>query len=300
MNINVINLEFQNQDFSIASFLVETDEGPLLVETGPHSTIETLSSKIKKIGYDWKGIEHVLLTHIHLDHAGAAWCFAENGSNIYLHPLGYRHMHDPSRLLASATMIYGDQMDRLWGTLKPIPADLLHIVENNDLLELNGLKIKAIHSPGHAKHHVAWQFDNVLFTGDVAGVRVNHGPVIPPCPPPDINIELWVDSIDRILEYGEIDTYYLTHFGKVTDCAEHMAELKETLKEYADFMFPFYEKKTPADEIVPLFTKFAVEYLGKKGSTEKEAASYEAANPSYMSVRGLLRYWEKKSEAGLP
>jgi len=297
MNIHIINLEFQNQDFSIACFLIETADGPLLVETGPHSTINTLRSKIKKIGYNWKKIKHVLLTHIHLDHAGAAWCFAENGSNIYLHPLGYRHMHDPSRLLASATMIYGDNMNTLWGTLKPIPADLLHIVKDNELLNLNGLKIKAIHSPGHAKHHIAWQFDNVLFAGDVAGVRVSAGPVIPPCPPPDINIELWVQSIDKILEHGEIDTYYLTHFGEVTDCLRHMTELKETLTDYADFIYPFYQKKTPADDIVPLFTKFVVDYLRKKGSSNEEAASYESANPSYMSVRGLLRYWQKR-EAG--
>ena len=294
MTVHTINLEFQKQDFSIASFLVETDEGPILVETGPHSTLDTLISKIKTIGYDWKDIQHVLLTHIHLDHAGAAWCFAENGSNIYLHPLGYRHMHDPSRLLASATMIYGDRMDTLWGTLKPIPDDLLHMVEDNEVLDLNGLKIKSIHSPGHAKHHIAWQIDNILFTGDVAGVRINEGPVIPPCPPPDINIELWCDSIDRILQHGEIDTYYLTHFGKITDIRKHMENLKDVLREYADFIYPFYIDKTDPDEIMPHFTKFAVDYVRKKGSSDNAAMSYEAANPSYMSVRGLLRYWDKK------
>ena len=297
MTVHTINLEFQNQDFSIASFLIETEQGPILVETGPHSTLETLTSKIKAIGYDWKDIEHVLITHIHLDHAGAAWCFAENGSNIYLHPLGYRHMHDPSRLLSSATMIYGDMMDSLWGTLKPIPAELLHIVEDNEILNLYDLNIKSIHSPGHAKHHIAWQFDNILFAGDVAGVRINQGPVIPPCPPPDINIELWCDSIDRILQHGEIDTYYLTHFGKITDIKKHMVNLKEVLKEYANFMYPFYVDKTDPDEIVPHFTKFAVDFIRKKGSSEEAAMSYEAANPSYMSVRGLLRYWDKKMNA---
>ena len=112
--IHVIDLKFKGEDNGIASFLVETALGPVLIETGPHSTLDTLESGIKKLGYQLTDVKHVLITHIHLDHAGAAWCFAEHGSTIYLHPRGYRHMHDPTRLLASAKMIYKDEMESLW------------------------------------------------------------------------------------------------------------------------------------------------------------------------------------------
>ena len=141
-NIHTIDLNFQGQPLSIASFLLEIDGMPILIETGPHSTYNHLCDRIRAIGYDPDRIQHVFITHIHLDHAGAAWAFAKSGATVYLHPKGYRHMHDPSKLLASAKMIYQEKMDELWGTLEPIREDQLRVIEDDQYVQINKTKMK--------------------------------------------------------------------------------------------------------------------------------------------------------------
>ena len=294
--ITTIDLNFSGLPNGIASFLIEHNSGPILVETGPHSTLPTLEAALLEYGHKLSDIKHVFISHIHLDHAGAAWCFAELGAKIYLHPRGFRHMHDPSRLLSSAQRIYGDDMDRLWGTLKPIDEKQLQIVDHLEEVNIDGLTFKAHHTPGHAQHHIAWQLGKNLFTGDVAGVCVHNGPVIPPCPPPDIDKEAWLDSINWISTLSDIDTYYLTHFGSVTDVASHMEKLKQALEDYTSFAKPYAEAKKSAEEILPDFRKFVQEYLMSHGLDTEDAMAYEAANPSDMSATGLLRYWTKKLE----
>ena len=293
--IHTIDLEFLGYPNGICAYLVETSIGPILVETGPHSTLDTLVAGIEKVGYLKEDIKHVFITHIHLDHAGAAWCFAEHGAKVYLHPFGYRHMHDPSKLLASAKMIYQDKMDFLWGTLKPIPADQLVEVGNGDQVKIDDFTISAWHTPGHAKHHIAWLIGKDLFTGDVAGVCINGGPVIPPCPPPDINFEDWESSIQEIEELEDVQAFYLTHFGKVTDTERHLKLLRKGLDAYSSFAQPFHEKGMSADEMLPDFRAFVEEYLTSNGMSASDALAYEGANPSDMSAAGLLRYWKKKN-----
>jgi len=234
-----------------------------------------------------------LLTHIHLDHAGAAWYFAEQGAQIYLHPQGYKHMHDPSKLLASAQMLYGDMMEQLWGTLKPINAKKLTIVEDETQLTFGEHTFKAIYSPGHAKHHIAWQLNNILFTGDVAGICIKNGPVVPPCPPPDIHIEDWMKSIQKILNLKEVDTYYLTHGGKVQNCTIHMKKLQNMLTKYANFIKPYFESGASVQDVVQPFNNFVKNLLIKNGANQTDLDTYESANPSFMAVAGLLRYWKK-------
>lgn len=296
IKIHTIDLQFLSTSNGIAAFLVESPQGPILVETGPHSTFLTLKGEIERIGYQLTDIKHVLITHIHLDHAGAAWCFAEHGAQIYLHPRGYKHMHDPSRLLASAKMIYQDQMDSLWGTLKPIPEDQLHIVQHLDTIEINGLNFIAHHTPGHAQHHIAWQLGPSIFTGDVAGVSINDGPVIPPCPPPDIDREAWLDSIDHLLSLNGIERYYLAHFGPVRNVIDHMDKLKIAILAYTEFIEPYAAQGKQVDDILPDFRLFVKDFLIKNGLNADDATAYEAANPSDMSATGLLRYWNKKEK----
>ncbi|MFT6807324.1 MAG: glyoxylase-like metal-dependent hydrolase (beta-lactamase superfamily II) [Saprospiraceae bacterium] len=293
--VHTIDLNFLGHENGIAAFLVETSEGTMLVETGPHSTFPVLKSAIEAAGHAIEDIKHVLLTHIHLDHGGAAWCFAELGATVYLHPKGYRHMHQPERLLASAKMIYKENMDRLWGTLKPIPAEQLVVVEDQETLNLLGLNIKALHTPGHAKHHIAWRINDVIFTGDVAGVSINQGPVIPPCPPPDINIEDWNLSIATLRAEKDILGYYLTHFGYITDTEAHLQKLEKSLKHYSEFMKPYAEAQKTVEEVLPEFQEFVRSYLLENGLNESDTDAYQAANPADMSATGLLRYWHKKN-----
>lgn len=292
-NIKIIDLKFYDQSDVIAAFLVETSEGPVLIETGPFSTFKSLQAGIEKCGYRSEDIRHVFLTHIHLDHAGAAWWFAEQGAKIYVHQKGYKHLHDPSKLMNSAKRIYQDMMDVLWGEMKGIPADFLMAVEHGQTISIGNIDFKSWHTPGHAVHHIAWQVGDSVFSGDVGGVKINDGPVVPPCPPPDINLEDWQGSID-LLRSLEIKRMYLTHYGLVTNPSEHLEQLDKRLQSWIDWMTPFYESNTPQHEITPLFQEMTRNELITYGvKSDMHLGQYEAANPSWMSVAGIMRYLNK-------
>lgn len=291
--IKIIDLQFGGMPECIASFLVETREGPILFETGPHSTLPRLENKLAEYGYQTSDLKHVFITHIHLDHAGAAWAFAEKGANIYLHPLGKKHMQDPSRLLESARRIYQDQMDSLWGTLKPIPENQLITLEHGQVVQVGEQKITAWHSPGHAVHHIAWQIGDKLVTGDVAGVKISKGRVEAPCPPPDIQIEDWMRSLDLIAQLN-VKEFYLTHFGRVTDVDAHLSDLRKILQSWKAWMQPYAEKQADWKAVIPEFKAFISAERKKDGMSEEMVQKYDNANPIWMSVAGLMRYWRKR------
>ncbi len=291
--IHIIDLQFQGIESTIAAFLVETTDGPFIVETGPHSCLPRLTAGLSDLGYLLQDIKHVLLTHIHLDHAGAAWALAKTGAKVYVHPRGIKHLAAPERLWSSAKMIYGDHMERLWGAMQPIPEDQLKAVEDGEEIQIGEVILRAMHSPGHAVHHIAWQLGDTMFTGDVAGVKIGiKGPVVPPCPPPDINLEDWKDSIQRIKDLSP-DHLLLTHYGQVDDVADHLNMLEKRLDAWANWIKPYFKSGTPPEEIVPKFEGYVREDLSKHGLSRRGLEQYEAANPSWMSVSGLLRYWKK-------
>lgn len=289
---HTLDLHFQNFDHAIAAFVIETEAGPVLIESGPYSTFPSLEKGLNDIGYKVGDIKHLLLSHIHFDHAGAAWAFAEKGAKVYLHPFGFDHMHDPTKLVASATMIYGDQMDSLWGKMEGIPKKNLKVVEHDEAVEIGGHTFRALHTPGHAKHHIAWHWKDTIFTGDAAGVKIEGGPVVPPCPPPDINLEDWMHSIDVILTKNP-NRLVLTHFGEEINPNIHMKELKEVLNDWGQWMKAKWEEGLTNDEITPLFMKYTAQQLKDRGVSDDGIKRYEAANPSWMSVAGLVRYWKK-------
>ncbi len=290
---HIIDLHFHGSEHTIAAFLIPTEDGPILIETGPYSTFPQLEKGLAAHGYQTSDIKHVFLSHIHFDHAGAAWAFAQNGANVYLHPFGYDHLHDPSKLVASATMIYGDKMDELWGKMEGIPKANLIAVDHGQTFRIGGQELMALHTPGHAKHHIAWQLGDIIFTGDVAGVRIDNGPVVPPCPPPDINLEDWNDSIDLILSKNPT-SLVLTHYGKMTNPENHMEELRAILKDWSEWMKVKWEAGDSNDEITPQFIAYTSGQLKEKGVSATGIKQYEAANPSWMSVAGLVRYWKKR------
>lgn len=293
--IQIIDLHFQLEN-AIASFIVETEEGPVIIETGPHSTFPQLLKELHKLGYQQSDVKHVLLTHIHFDHAGAAWAFAASGATVYVHPVGWKHLQDPTRLYGSAKRIYGDMMETLWGKMEKIPENQLIAVPDEEIISIGGKDFKALHTPGHASHHIAWQLDDVIFTGDVAGAKINNGPVSPPCPPPDIDLEAWLKSIERIRELNP-RLLYLTHFGIVENVNEHLDELIFMLRDWGEWIKIRWEKGMDHTSITPEFKAYAAKQLADAGLSESEIAIYEAANPAWMSVAGLLRYWTKKAEA---
>ncbi len=291
--IKILDLNFQGVPKVLSSFLIKTEEGPILIETGPHSTLDNLKSALQEEDIALEDIKHVFLTHIHFDHAGAAWCLAEAGAKIYVHPRGYKHLVAPERLYNSAKRIYGEEMDTLWGKMKPIPEDQLVAVEHEQFFNIGNTTIKAWHTPGHAVHHIAWQIGTSLIAGDVAGIKIESGPVMPPCPPPDINLEDWQGSI-RLLRALNISKIYLSHFGCITNLHPHLDELEERLFAWADWMKPHYKKGTSPEEIVPLFQKMVAAELKGSNVNELGIKQYDGANPAFMAVAGLLRYWHKK------
>lgn len=293
--VTIIDLNFQNVKESIGSFLVSTQKGPVLIESGPESTFSTLKERVEKAGYDISDVYAVLLTHIHFDHAGAAWKFAEAGARIYVHEAGLPHLASPEKLWNSAAQIYGEDMERLWGKMEPIAQDRLFAANDGDIIDFGDVQFRVIYTPGHAVHHNAYQLNDCIFTGDVAGCKIENGPVVPPCPPPDINIELWKQSIHKLREANP-SCLYLTHFARHDEPQQLLADLETELDRWAAFIKPFYDARVPTEEIIPKFMKFTSDSFKLKGLSEDEIKVYEYANPSWMSVNGLLRYWKLKEQ----
>lgn len=297
MNIHTIDLLFQGIPNTIGSFLVESNEELILFETGPHSCYPTLKKGIEDLGYACEQIKHVFLTHIHFDHAGAAWTFAEAGAKIYVHPVGAPHLIRPEKLLASAKRLYKDMMDQLWGEMKPIPEESIYIPQHEEVIQIGGLDIKALYTPGHATHHIAWAFDEVIICGDVGGIKLQNGPVLPPCPPPDINLEDWYESLN-ILRNQKASRLFLTHFGEIRgNAAEHLDVLESVLKKWLTIVEQYFHDGLSEKEAIPLFQKYNDEEVLKYTGDKEMVVKYAAANPAWTSVYGIYRYLKKKKEA---
>lgn len=289
--VRVLDLHFKAPG-TIASFLLPTSEGPILIETGPESTYDSLVRGLKREGLNPGDITRVLVTHIHLDHSGAAWRLAREGAEICVHPVGAPHMADPSKLMASAKKIYGEKMDELWGRVEGIPEGRIHVLQDREVLRCGDIEIEALFTPGHATHHVAYRLGDAVFTGDVAGVRLEGGPVIPPCPPPDINIEDWLASIERIRRV-QPRVLFLTHFGPYTDAEGHLGRLARNLQLFSGWIRNRLREDAEDLSLVRQFEAYTQGFLDGNGLAEGRTREYEIANPAYMSVAGLTRYWRK-------
>lgn len=286
--ITLIDLGFLDVPETVACFLIQGENYNILVETGPASTIEQLKSALKVNGLELKDITHVLLTHIHFDHAGAAWILAESGAKIFVHPSGKPHLMNPSKLYLSAKRLYGDEMQTLWGDIQAIPEEKIIACTDGEPI----LDFIPIFTPGHASHHIAWQWQDHIFTGDVGGVKLSPiGPVIPPCPPPDIDLKLWLKSIE-LISLKKPRYLWLTHFGKISNPETHLNDLKHELFSWIDWV-----TKNSSDINLPeKFKIFIHEKYNSAGLTEEEILKYEVANPTELSLKGILRYLHKLTD----
>ncbi|GIW34065.1 MBL fold metallo-hydrolase [Meiothermus sp.] len=276
----------------IASFVLETKAGPVLFETGPESRFSVLLDGLNALGYAASDIRQVFVTHIHLDHAGAAWRMAERGATIYVHPKGAPHLIDPSKLWASATRIYGEQMEALWGQMGYVPEEQVEIIEDGEVFRVGEFEIKALETPGHAYHHHAFLIGDALIGGDVTGVKIGRGPVLPPCPPPEIHIEAWLASLGKIRALKP-RKLYLTHFGQTEDVEPHLSALEDKLLEWADWIKQKLKAGQTREQMVLEFEAYVATTLRAAGLSDEEVQEYEFADPSWMSVDGLVRYWNK-------
>lgn len=270
--------------------------GPLaLVDCGPESIFTHTVAGLRAAGLRPEDVTHVFVTHIHFDHAGAAWRWAEDyGATICVHPRGAPHLADPAKLLASATKIFGDQMGRLWGDMRPVRADKLRVVEDGEFVEAAGRRFQAMDTPGHAQHHHAWWLpaERTLFAGDVMGVLIEGGPCLPPCPPPDIHLEQWFASLQKLMALRPARVF-LTHFGEMDDPVRRLNELAERLLEWAEWIAEELKIGMTEEKIVPLFEQRVRGELKLAGLSDEMLDTYEQADPAAMSVSGLARYWRK-------
>lgn len=291
MKIHVIDHNFFEPNV-IASYLIETGGEPVLIETGPDTTFRNFSKSLKELGYSVGDIKKVFVTHIHLDHSGSAWRFAKAGATVYVHPKGSPHLVDPSKLVASAQRIYKDKMDELWGTVEPISQERVRVTEDKETIKIGNVEIHVVDTPGHASHHNAYVIDGLVFAGDVSGIRIKGGPVLPPTPPPDINVELWQQSLKRLRELSP-QTLYPTHFGECTDVKEHLDEVEDRLLQSTEWMGERLKEGKTEDEITPEYENFFRGILREANVSAESVKAYDLADPFWMNVGGLVRYWNK-------
>jgi len=278
----------------IAATGLETDDGLTLFDTGPESTFSNVVVEIREKGFSLADVRHVFLSHIHFDHAGAAWRFAaECGATIYVHPRGAPHLIDPTRLVDSATRIYGAEMERLWGRVAPIPAGKVKVLQDMEVVRIGQFEVRAVATPGHASHHHVYQWEENVFGGDVAGVRLGSGPPVPPLVPPELDIESWQQSIEKIRKLNPA-RLYLPHFGVIEDSiSSHLDELEERIRRWALWFRDRIRAGKSEQQLIPAFAAYLADELRGAGATEELVLDYERADPSFMAVSGAMRYWRK-------
>jgi glyoxylase-like metal-dependent hydrolase (beta-lactamase superfamily II) len=275
-----------------AAYLVRGPGGAVLVETGPGSTLPALLAHLAKRNLTPQDIKGVIVTHIHLDHAGAGGWWTEQGVPLYVHHLGARHLIDPSRLLSSAERIYGDRMDELWGETLPARVDLVHPVRDGDVLEIAGISFKALETPGHAVHHHTIVLGDVAFTGDAAGIHISKGWVDVPAPPPEFHREQWLATVAR-LKAHRFRHIYPTHFGLVADVDAHLDKLRDAIVGVSALIKADMDAGISRADIVSHFEEWAWGEAENAGISPETFQQYITVTPHYMSVDGIIRYWQK-------
>jgi glyoxylase-like metal-dependent hydrolase (beta-lactamase superfamily II) len=279
-----IDLHHQGAERVIGVYLVETDDGLALFDCGPTTGIEALENGLQARGVELGDLRHLLLSHIHLDHAGAAGVLVRRNPALQVHvsAIGVDHLVDPSRLEASARRLYGSEFDALWGELAPIPAGNVHAVGDRVV------GLECFPSPGHASHHVCYVRDGVLLAGDAVGVRIQPARhILPVAPPPDVDLDAWHHTLDEI-ELRSLDQLALIHFGVVTEPRDHLRRMRRELMLWAERV------RAGADED---------EFVAAARSDLEEAEGAEAAElwelaaPFWQSYAGLRRYWDKRLAA---
>ena len=295
--IHTIDLHFMGLRQAIAVYAIPHPRGAILVECGPGSTIPALQAGLKAHGLSIKDISDVFLTHIHLDHAGAAGWFAQQGARIHVHPVGAPHLLNPEKLLASAARIYGDLMQTLWGEFLPVPEGQLSVLQDGDVVEVSGLSLRALDTPGHANHHFVYLFEEVCFSGDIGAVRIGGARHLRlPMPPPEFNLEKWRQSLAR-LRSEKFSRIAPTHFGLYADPDWHLSAVEEALDEVEAWMEAVMPQGLPVEVLNDRFLEWTRNRSLSAGLPPDLLGIYEAANPSWMSTQGILRYWEKTRQS---
>jgi len=292
--IGWVDLNFRGSLHVIATAVVGDGGGVALVDPGPSSCLDALELGLNGLGIRFADVTHILLTHVHLDHAGVTGTLVRRypAVKVFVHDRGAPHLVDPARLVRSATRLWGDQMQLLWGEVLPVPAENI-ITLDLQPIRAGGRTFEVAYTPGHASHHVSF-FDRssgVAFVGDVAGIRIKGDYVRPPTPPPDIDVELWVDSAVRV-EAWDPATMFLTHFGPSDRVRPHMQSLAENLRDSAEWVRRSLLEPGTDEQRAARYADYVNREL-QRHLTEEQILPHHVGAPFEVSWLGLARYWRK-------
>lgn len=296
--LDYVDLKFLGHPEIIATAVLHGPGGVALVDPGPSTTIGTLEGALAAKGLALGDVNAILLTHIHLDHAGSAGSLVRRlpAATVYVHERGARHLIDPARLIDSARRLYGADMDRLWGEFLAVPATNVTALAGGETLEAGGRRLEVAYTPGHASHHVSYldRASGVAFVGDIAGIRRGSGRyVMPPTPPPDIDLERWNASLDQVAHWDP-DTLFLTHFGPWQGARAHVAEMRERLADWGRRAKALLDRDDLDDAArSAAFVREIVADLATH-MPPAEMEFYQRAGRIDYSWLGLARYWNKR------
>jgi len=296
----VLDLNWMGRQHSIGAVLLESDGHYAILDPGPASTLETLRAELLTRGLSVSDLETILLTHIHLDHAGATGSLLRENPNlrVFVHSKGAAHLADPSKLLASAGRLWGDDLLRLFGETLPAPEGNIQILEGAETVSVGTRKIDVIYTPGHASHHVTYfdEREGVAFAGDTAGIRIQNGPyIMPATPPPDIDLVVWEESFAAILE-RQPSKLFVTHFGYAENPAKHIASFRERLHLWASITEGAMQSSSDLEVVLQSFLEQTRgemrQYLSE---ADAEQHAFTAGLP--LSFLGLARHIRKRNAA---
>ena len=301
--VHTLDLHFQNRPHTIAAYLLPHADGAALIETGPGSTTGALQTQLDQHNLTLDDITEVFVTHIHLDHAGAACRLAaEHDATVYVHTVGAPHLANPDRLLKSAERIYGEDMDSLWGDMLPVPEDQLVALNDGARVNIGDRTVVALDTPGHASHHLAYVVGDICFTGDVAGVRLPGETYVEvPLVPPELRLDHWRESLAYLrtaLPERDVTHLALTHFGLFDDVTAHLNRLEAGLDAADDYVRTTLPDLVDDENALRDATvEWVHDHARSQGVDEDTWELYELADPSWMAASGLRRYWEKHVQA---
>ncbi len=292
-----LDLEYLGRPRWIATAAITGGDGVALIDPGPSSSLPGLRTALGEAGLTLNDVRWVVLTHIHLDHAGATGTLVRENPRIrvIVQERGAPHVVDPARLLASASRIYGSAMERLWGEVAAVPEEAVHDIAGGETIDVAGRSLETAYTPGHASHHASY-YDpesGLGFVGDTGGIRIGGAAfALPVTPPPDIDVELWETSLDRIAAWHP-DRLFVTHFGACPDAAWHLDALRRGLRSWAERVRVSLQEPGTDEERAAAFARWVSATL-RESLDEETAREYEASGSFEDDWVGLARYWRRK------